>query len=142
MDKLRCSIGYEKMENDFYRYSFAVPVEDLGEGYQLYNSSAFQCEIDGDVKVVSIVAIEAFTVINVKYEGDEELLSAAFGFVGLPPMTTEEFEKMQEERAKAEEEAKKEAEGDDVTDVEYEQVEAKEEDEPFVLPHEIDLTGK
>lgn len=148
MEKLRCSIGYEEMENDFYRYRFAVPVSDAEVGYQLYNSSAFECTIEGEEKIINVVALEAFTIAEVEYDG-EKLPSLAFGFVGLKPMTREEFDIMQKEQEEAMAEMELQKEMEDkmewerlasvgCEDAEFEDIESDEEP----LPLSIDLTGK
>ena len=49
---VRCSVKYEEMENGFSRYQFAVPTEDLFEGYGLSNGSYFECNINDELKVL------------------------------------------------------------------------------------------
>lgn len=121
--QVRCSIDYEELEDgNFCHYKFAVPVEDLQDGYTIGNSHSFRCTINDELKFINIVALEVSTVREVEFEGCEEpILCMVYFFIGMHPMTPDEFEdfkkEVEEQRQKYEEEMAKQKEESEVEDV-------------------------
>lgn len=122
--QVRCSIDYEELEDgNFCHYKFAVPVEDLQDGYTIGNNHSFRCTINDELKFINIVALEVSTVREVEFEGHEEpVLCMVYFFIGMHPMTPDEFEdfkkEVEEQRQKYEEEMAKQKEESEVEDVE------------------------
>jgi hypothetical protein len=142
---VRCSVKYEEMENGFSRYQFAVPTEDLFEGYGLSNGSYFECNINDELKVIHVVALEANQIVKIDFEDVGEMLCSVYVFVGMNPMTPEEAEKFQKEMEERQKEFEEEQEREqEEMEAAKEQVEmsAPEDAEFEEFEVELDLTKK
>lgn len=130
--QVRCTINYEPIEenDEFSRYNFAIPLEDLRAGYTIGNNYSFKCTVDDEVKVINVIALEFSTVVDIEFEGyDDKIPCMVYGFVGLNPMTEDEFEiyqkEMEERRKEYEKEMMASQQEDEVEDVEVVEVQER-----------------
>lgn len=145
LKSVRCSVKYEEMDNGLSRYQFAVPMEDLFEGYGLGNGTFFDCKIEGEQKVIYVIALEANHIIEIEFEDVGKILCNVYSFVGMSPMTPDEFKKFKEEMEERQKEYEEEQEREqEEMEAAKEQVEmnAPEDAEFEEFEVELDLTKK